>query len=340
MNYSNIEVKKNKMPYQYSTALSHIVLAGTGIYCMASYRQLPNDDGNHLPCATFGIIITNSLLGTWRWGNPDYGHTLEKPYNFTFFLQCIFALPCIAGQIWLMNDYERSKLNMSYYLVSSDIFLTNILAGVGGYCLVIYLMQKGLYNETALVLEFPYATFLFITLHGLVGGVIYAQDSSNYTLWKWLYDTEIFLKTISYPCFVTEIWLKYGVIQPEVAWIHAIVGAIPAALFVLDNRLKKSWIDVIVYLSTVSLVIVCFQNSNKWGLIAAGTFTHNAFYYSSAITTVNFVELGYELLRGLRHSPDLAPSDFLLFSNLQKWFCGKRFGTSDKVAAKTNASLA
>lgn len=88
-----------------------------------------------------------------------------------------------------------------------------------------------------------------------------------------MYNTEIFIKTLSYPCFVTEIWLKYGVIQPEVAWIHAIVGAIPAALFIVDNRLKKNWIDVIVYLNTLSLVAICIQNVNYWGLAAGTAFT-------------------------------------------------------------------
>ncbi|KAI4464788.1 sox transcription factor [Holotrichia oblita] len=93
------------MPHQYSTALSHMILAGTGLYCMIQYRH---GEICQLPCATFGIIITNSVLGIWRWGNPDHGDKIEKPYNFTFFLQSIFVMPFIAGQMWLMNGYERA----------------------------------------------------------------------------------------------------------------------------------------------------------------------------------------------------------------------------------------
>ncbi|KAK9736248.1 hypothetical protein QE152_g12664 [Popillia japonica] len=92
------------MPHQYSTALSHMILAGTGLYCLIQYRH---GEICQLPCAMFGIIITNSVLGIWRWGNPDHGDKLEKPYNFTFYLQTIFVMPCIAGQIWLMNGYEQ-----------------------------------------------------------------------------------------------------------------------------------------------------------------------------------------------------------------------------------------
>lgn len=98
-----------------------------------------------------------------------------------------------------------------------------------------------------------------------------------------MYNMEIFTKTLSYPCFVTEIWLKYGVIQPEVAWIHAIIGAIPAVLFVLDNRLKKLWIDVIIFLSTVSLMIVCLQNLDIWGLAAGVTFTSGYYIHRHRI---------------------------------------------------------
>ena len=42
-------------------------------------------------------------------------------------------------------------------------------------------------------------------------------------------------------------------------------------------------------------------------------------------------ELKYELLEYQPYSPDLAPSDFWLFSHLQKFMCGKRFSTNDEV---------
>jgi hypothetical protein len=85
------------------TTLSHIVLAGTGIYCLVQIKgsQL------HLPHFTFGIITINSLIGVWRWGNPDYGEKADGLYKFTSYLQLLFAVPCITTTIWLGNGYDR-----------------------------------------------------------------------------------------------------------------------------------------------------------------------------------------------------------------------------------------
>ena len=49
-----------------------------------------------------------------------------------------------------------------------------------------------------------------------------------------------------------------------------------------------------------------------------------------------FHELRYELLPHPQYSPDLAPSDYLLFPNLKKWLGGKRFYFNDEIISQTN----
>ena len=48
------------------------------------------------------------------------------------------------------------------------------------------------------------------------------------------------------------------------------------------------------------------------------------------------LELGYELLPHLPYSPDLAPSEYFLFPNLNEWLGGQRFGSNDEIILQTN----
>ena len=52
----------------------------------------------------------------------------------------------------------------------------------------------------------------------------------------------------------------------------------------------------------------------------------------TAHATVNLLERwGWEILEHLPYSPDLAPSDFRLFSKVKKHLCAKRFKSHDDV---------
>ena len=44
----------------------------------------------------------------------------------------------------------------------------------------------------------------------------------------------------------------------------------------------------------------------------------------------------YELLPHPPYSSDLAPSDYFLFPNLNKWLGGKRFYSNDEIISQTN----
>lgn len=63
----------------------------------------------------------------------------------------------------------------------------------------------------------------------------------------------------------------------------------------------------------------------------------NAPCHKSLKTMAKLHELGFELLPHLPYSPDLAPSDFWLFSDLKKMLAGKRFGSNEEVIAAPEA---
>lgn len=63
----------------------------------------------------------------------------------------------------------------------------------------------------------------------------------------------------------------------------------------------------------------------------------NAPCHKSFKTMEKICELGFELLPHPPYSPDLAPSDYWLFSDLKKTLRGKRYGTDEEVIAETEA---
>ena len=63
----------------------------------------------------------------------------------------------------------------------------------------------------------------------------------------------------------------------------------------------------------------------------------NAPSHTSIIAQTKKHELGLELFSHPPYSPDLAPSDYYLFSNLKRWLCGKRFQSNEEVKCETEA---
>ena len=63
----------------------------------------------------------------------------------------------------------------------------------------------------------------------------------------------------------------------------------------------------------------------------------NAPCHKSLKTMAKLHELGFELLPHPPYSPDLAPSDFFLFSDLKRMLAGKKFGSDAEVIAETEA---
>lgn len=60
-------------------------------------------------------------------GNPDYGDKLDKPYRITNILQTIFAVPCLAAQVWLQGGMDPKELVYAHAglaLIPFGIYLT------------------------------------------------------------------------------------------------------------------------------------------------------------------------------------------------------------------------
>ncbi|EGI59173.1 Mariner Mos1 transposase [Acromyrmex echinatior] len=52
---------------------------------------------------------------------------------------------------------------------------------------------------------------------------------------------------------------------------------------------------------------------------------------------VKLDQLRFKLVAHPPYSPDLAPSDYYLFSNLKRWLQGRRFTSNEEVIAETEA---
>ena len=57
----------------------------------------------------------------------------------------------------------------------------------------------------------------------------------------------------------------------------------------------------------------------------------NAPCHTSHISQAKKHEMGFELLPHPPYSPDLSPSDYYLFPNLNKCLCGRRFESNEEV---------
>ena len=61
----------------------------------------------------------------------------------------------------------------------------------------------------------------------------------------------------------------------------------------------------------------------------------NALCDKSIATIAKLHELHFELLLHLTYSPDLGPSNYLLFADFKRMLQGKRFGSNEEVILET-----
>ena len=61
--------------------------------------------------------------------------------------------------------------------------------------------------------------------------------------------------------------------------------------------------------------------------------------HTCPVPMAKFNEFRYELFPHLAYSPDLVPCDYFLFSNLKKWFEGKRFTIRERSSPKQRIIL-
>lgn len=91
------------MTHRYSTALSYIALAGTSVFCLHS----KNYKLDILPTVGYGLLIVQSILGIWKWGNPSHGMLSETSYRWAKLLMTIFTFPCFVGQLYAVHGYSE-----------------------------------------------------------------------------------------------------------------------------------------------------------------------------------------------------------------------------------------
>ncbi|CAH1367202.1 hypothetical protein MTP99_008455 [Tenebrio molitor] len=132
---------------KFHIALSHAILAGTGIYCLIQIK----DQNFICPHVTYGLIAINNIIGVYRWAS-DYNTKILEVYRFTAYCQLLFALPCITTTVWLQNGYSKDWswawalvpiFPLLCYLVNADLDLPLAellilfnLVGLGVVCFV------------------------------------------------------------------------------------------------------------------------------------------------------------------------------------------------------------
>lgn len=73
-------------------------------------------------------------------------------------------------------SYVIDKILCDAMLSRIEPFLSFLfLSVVSGFCLYDFYTRYGLYGGRGLLLQFPYAIYLFTTAHGIIGDIIYCM---------------------------------------------------------------------------------------------------------------------------------------------------------------------
>jgi hypothetical protein len=80
---------------------------------------------------------------------------------------------------------------------------------------------------------------------------------------------ELLQASLALPCLTTEVWLKYGVAQKEVAWLHTVIGLIPTYIFLFQHYTRQDLIDFTVVMNIVSLMGVGFIHRDIFAMGAS-----------------------------------------------------------------------
>ena len=131
-------------------------------------------------------------------------------------------------------------------------------------------------------------------------------------------------KTVLLPgkLMVTVFWNSHGII--------------------LIDYLEKGKTITETYYATLLNRLKTRRQKKRIGITLKKVLFHqdNAPAQTSPIAMAKIKELGFELIPHPPYSPDLAPSDFFLFHNLQTWLDGKRFLFNEEVINAINTYFA
>lgn len=89
----------------YSTAFTHILLAGSTLWALKSTFNTTEYPYKWI-YGTFVPLLVLSILGIFRFGNPQYGYKLRTLYNNILFLSSTLCFPCMAIELHFYYGYD------------------------------------------------------------------------------------------------------------------------------------------------------------------------------------------------------------------------------------------
>ena len=120
--------------------------------------------------------------------------------------------------------------------------------------------------------------------------------------------------------------------QPSAVKVMATVFWDANGIIMLDFLPKRSTITGVYYANLLDQLRTAIREKRR-GKLSKGVFLQqdNARVHTCKVAMDAVEWNGYELIPHPAYSPDLAPSDFLLFPNLKKDICGLHFRSDEEV---------
>lgn len=143
-------------------------------------------------------------------------------------------------------------------------------------------------------------------------------------------------------------WIEAGKSAPKKAKVVPSAGKVMATVFwdykgvlLIDYLAKGKTINSDYYCNLLDKLDPIIGDKRP-GLQKKKIIFHqdNARVHTSFKTMSKFNELSYELLEHPAYSPDLAPSDYYLFTNLKKFLAGKHFTSNEDAIAAVDEYFA
>ena len=134
-------------------------------------------------------------------------------------------------------------------------------------------------------------------------------------------------------------WVGPGSLRPKKFKTQPSGGKMMATVFwdakrviMLDFLLKRSTITGVYYANLLDQLRTAIREKRQ-GKLSKGVLLQqdNARVHTCKVAMDAVEQNGYELIPHPANSPDLAPSDFFLFPNLKKDFCGLHFWSDEEV---------
>uniref|UniRef100_A0A8D2J316 Mos1 transposase HTH domain-containing protein n=1 Tax=Varanus komodoensis TaxID=61221 RepID=A0A8D2J316_VARKO len=125
------------------------------------------------------------------------------------------------------------------------------------------------------------------------------------------------------------------IVTGDETWVHHYD---PERISLIKYMKKGETINAASYATTLHNLREAIEEK-RWGKLTAGVLLlhDNAPVHTARVSKAAVRDCGFEEINHPPYSPDLAPSDYYLFSNLKKDLRGKRFSDDEELKAAINA---